>query len=75
MFMIEVTAADDRGVCYNFGGDCYNFGSGCCNFCRGCCNFGGIASFGVLVAVFAKNKGPEFDIFFPKIQKRHFFPF
>ena len=25
MFMIEVTAADDRGVCYNFGGDCYNF--------------------------------------------------
>ena len=31
--MIEVTAADNRGVCYNFGGDCCNFGGVCFNWC------------------------------------------
>ena len=33
-----------------------------------------VASIVVVIAIFAKKKGPEFDIFFSKIQKRHFFP-
>ena len=32
-----------------------------------------VASIGVVIAVFTKNKGPEFEIFFSKIQKRYFF--
>ena len=31
------------------------------------------ASIEVVIAVFAKNKGPEFEIFFSKIQKWFFF--
>ena len=34
---------------------------------------GVFASIGVVIAVFAKNKGQEFEIFFSKIQKRYFF--
>ena len=34
---------------------------------------GVFASISVVVAVFAKNIGPEFEIFFSKIQKRYFF--
>ena len=33
-----------------------------------------VASIGVVIVVFAKNKGPEFEIFFSEIQKRYFFP-
>ena len=32
-----------------------------------------VASIDVVIAVSAKNKGPEFEIFFSKIQKRYFF--
>ena len=53
--MIEVTTADDRGVCYHFGG--------------GCCILMVVASIGVVIAVFAKNKGPEFENFFQKFKK------
>ena len=61
--MIEVTAADDRGVCYNFGTDY-------CNLVVVAVTLVVVASIGVVTAVFAKNKGPEFEIFF---QKRYFF--
>ena len=60
--MIEVTADDNRGVCYNYGGDCCNFGGGCCNFVV-------FASIGMVIAVFAKNRGPEFEIFFKNSKK------
>ena len=32
-----------------------------------------VASIGVVIAVFAKNKGPEFEIFFRKFKKGIFF--
>ena len=32
-----------------------------------------VASIGVVIAVFAKNKGPEFEIFFQKFKKGIFF--
>ena len=58
--MIEVTAADDRGVCYNFGGDCCNFSGGCCNFDGGCC-------------FLPKIKAQNLRIFFQKFKKGIFF--
>ena len=60
MLVIEVTAADDRGVYYNLGGDCCNFGGGNCYF-------------GGVIAVFAKDKGPKFEIFFQKFKRGTFF--
>ena len=63
--MIEVTAADDRGVCYNYGGDCYKFRVLAVSLVV-------FASIGVVIALFAKNKGPEFEIFFSNSKKVFF---
>ena len=57
--MIEVTAVDDRDVCYNF--------------VLVAVILGAFAQIGVVIAVFAKNKGSEYKFFFSKIQRRYFF--
>ena len=62
---MEVSAADDRGVCYNLVVISVILVVVAIILVV-------FASIGVVIAVFAKSKGPEFETFFQKF-KRYFF--